>query len=1558
VKDSELRLRTFPLLPLAGWFLTVVIASALAGCGGGSSSSGGSGGGTTTPTPSITSISPTTAPAGSAALTLTVSGSGFTSSSVVQVNGNSEATTYVSANKLTATVPANQLASGAMLSVVVLNGSLTSASGTPVSFEIDNPAPAISSLSPATEQIGATTLTVTVTGTGFVPATVIQVNGSARSTSFTSATQVSVTLTGTDVAQPGSLSLTAVNAKPGGGTSAAASINVIAPNPVPAISSLSPSTETVGATLPVVTVSGTGFISSTVISVNGNARPTNVVSSSQVLVTLAATDLAATGTLALTATNPAPGGGTSPAVNLPVNNPSIGSIQLNPSGLAVGGATPVTVTVTGTTFVPTSVVNVNGSPRATTYISSTSLTFVITVADQANPGTLAVTVTNPSPGGGTSPAATLTIAPQLITSVTPSSIVAGTPGTTITVSGFGFSTASIVQWNGSPLLTTINWFFGALQLVATVPAADLASVGTASVTVSTPGLTPAISNAVTVSITNAPAPALTSIYPGGGPLNQPQQLTINGTGFSPTSTVLVNGTVIPSTYASPTQLNATLSALNTAAPGNLNITVNTPAPGGGVSQPLPYTVYLAIPNNDIVYNSGDGLLYASVPSIGIGNTGNSVVGIDPVTGNIVRSIWVGTTPNKLALSTDNTQLFVGIDGAGSVAQVDLTKGAIVNEFPLGGGQGVYNPPSTAAYLAAVPGYPNSVAVASTGGLGNGAGVTIYDSGVARSRPASNAGEGPMSFGSSASTLYLATGSIIDQLTVDSTGVTAINTLNTPNTMISALQYDNGQIYLSNGQVLNASSGALLGTFYSTATNAANGPVVSDSSLKEAFIAQSNFTSSGQVLVFDEPTFNSKGSIPVNAVGVQGYGANFQKIVRWGRNGIAVSAATSPFTSLNQIFIFQSPLVQDNSASQADIAVVLHAPSSAITGTPVNWVATVGNNGPLAAQDVLLAMSLDSSLAIQSITPSQGSCGSGALFTCDLGTLANGATATVTVAAIPTVTTTVAGVASVSAATYDPTGANNQSSSSTTITGSLYGAVPVLSSISPNLVQAGSTDFNLTLNGSGFNVDSIVNIGVTPLATSYVNAGQLSATVTAAEIAQYGWAAITVTNPAPGGGVSQIVPLTIFDLVNVPANAVLFEPYSQLLYATLPGTAPNLSGNSVVTIDPSTGSVGTPVPVGSQPDVMAETGDGNYLYIGLNGSDSLAQFDLLKKKVNATIPLSLTQGGTTSNMTATSLAVMPGNDNTLAIGITNTWGNFGIFDVSGNTGSFRPNLSGIYAGVTPVFADASHVYAYDSQTSGAEFYRYTVDANGLTLIDGTTLNGMGGFYGSLQLADGLVYGAAGGIANPSTTPPSEVAQLPMFDFYNSGTSPAGDGLAVDPSLQKEFLMLENRAGTSAFGLARYDLTTYRPEALLEMPQSISSTFNSWSIFRWGQDGLVLLVQNYNPVTSTSTPQLLLLRGPYVTPQLLNMNASAASLTASSATTIAHGAGNTTLTLTGSNFQPGVAVTWNGNYRTTTIVDPTHVSVAIPASDFVSAGTAKLKATNPGASGSNTLTITIQ
>ena len=133
------------------------------------------------------------------------------------------------------------------------------------------------------------------------------------------------------------------------------------------------------------------------------------------------------------------------------------------------------------------------------------------------------------------------------------------------------------------------------------------------------------------------------------------------------------------------------------------------------------------------------------------------------------------------------------------------------------------------------------------------------------------------------------------------------------------------------------------------------------------------------------------------------------------------------------------------------------------------------------------------------------------------------------------------------------------------------------------------------------------------------------------------------------------------------------------------------------------------------------------------------------------------------------------------------------------------------------------------------------------------------------------------------------------------------------------------------------------------EGTNSGYSQVDIIRWEQDGLAIL---------TSTGHVYLLRGAVIVPSLMASGTSAASLGSASSTTLAVASGNALLTLTGSNFAPGTAVTWNGAYRTTTIVDATHVTVAIPAADLAAAGTASLVATNPGSPASNAITITVQ
>jgi len=90
-------------------------------------------------------------------------------------------------------------------------------------------------------------------------------------------------------------------------------------------------------------------------------------------------------------------------------------------------------------------------------------------------------------------------APSLA-SLSPASAVFGSAAVNVTVNGSNFATASTVNWNGAALTTT---YVSAAQLTALIPASDLASAGTASVTVDNPMPGGGTSNAVTFTISGA-----------------------------------------------------------------------------------------------------------------------------------------------------------------------------------------------------------------------------------------------------------------------------------------------------------------------------------------------------------------------------------------------------------------------------------------------------------------------------------------------------------------------------------------------------------------------------------------------------------------------------------------------------------------------------------------------------------------------------------------------------------------------------------------------------------------------------------------------------------------------------------------------------------------------------------------------------------------------------------------------------------------------------------------------------------------------------------------------
>jgi len=215
------------------------------------------------------------------------------------------------------------------------------------------------------------------------------------------------TITGLTGGTSYTFTVTASNAI-GTGPASAPSNSVTINNPVPATTSLSPSSQTAGGAAFTLTVNGSGFVKGSVVKWNGGSLTTTYVSSTQLTAPITAADVATAGTVPVTVVNPTPGGGTSNAQTFTINNPAPTTTSLSPSSQTHGGAA-FTLTVNGTGFVNGSVVQWKGGSRTTTYVSSTQVKAAITAADIAAAGTAQVTVFNAAPGGGTSNAQTFTI---------------------------------------------------------------------------------------------------------------------------------------------------------------------------------------------------------------------------------------------------------------------------------------------------------------------------------------------------------------------------------------------------------------------------------------------------------------------------------------------------------------------------------------------------------------------------------------------------------------------------------------------------------------------------------------------------------------------------------------------------------------------------------------------------------------------------------------------------------------------------------------------------------------------------------------------------------------------------------------------------------------------------------------------------------------------------------------------------------------------------------------------------------------------------------------------
>jgi len=385
--------------------------------------------------------------------------------------------------------------------------------------------------------------------------------------------------------------------------------------------------------------------------------------------------------------------------------------------------------------------------------------------------------------------------------------------------------------------------------------------------------------------------------------------------------------------------------------------------------PAHFVRQIPLSANDIVYNPTTSRLYASLPS-SVGANGNSIVSIDPASGSIDTPIFVGSEPKKLALSSDGNTLYAFLDGAAAVRRFSVPTMTAGIQFPIG--QDNFLGTYFLTDMAVAPGNPDLLAVARSyrGVSPPEAGVAVFDNGVQRptTTPGHTVASDFLAFSASASTLY--GGGVysgLNTMTIDANGVTITGTKTFG--AGNGIRFDNGLVYGSTGQVINPTTGNLVGTF----SGVGSGPFTTDSSVSRAYFLTGSQSSNNYTVTlraFDTATF-----LPVGTLDIPGVNGVVSSLVRWGSNGLAFRSDGG------QLFLMQTSFIPS--------ADPIPTPTPTITPTPtpspspfaafVRQVPLVNNDIAYSPTSQMFYAAIPSSVgsggnSVRSIDPNSGSPG--------------------------------------------------------------------------------------------------------------------------------------------------------------------------------------------------------------------------------------------------------------------------------------------------------------------------------------------------------------------------------------------------------------------------------------------------------------------------------------------------------------------------------------------------------------------------------------------------------
>jgi hypothetical protein len=326
------------------------------------------------------------------------------------------------------------------------------------------------------------------------------------------------------------------------------------------------------------------------------------------------------------------------------------------------------------------------------------------------------------------------------------------------------------------------------------------------------------------------------------------------------------------------------------------------------------------------------------------------------------------------------------------------------------------------------------------------------------------------------------------------------------------------------------------------------------------------------------------------------------------------------------------------------------------------------------------------------------------------------------------------------------------------------------------------------------------------------------------------------------------------MLDQQANDLVWDPVNQVIYLSVSSGAYS-NPNTILVLDPLTGSITKSVSIGNDPDVLALSAGSQYLYVGLDGSSLVQRLTL--PDLSPDVNYSLGSDPIFGPYIALDLQVAPADPHTTAVTSgsplvdVQALGGITIYDDvtprQTSAAGFGPTAD-IYDSLQ-WGSDDTTLYAANNEDSSCDFYTLAVNSSGITLTKdypntfspATQDLGMKIHY---DAGTQRIYDDDGSVVDPSTG-------LLLGNFTPFGPTYQRAAMVPDSTLNAAFFV--SQASYDSGTIESFDIAKFTSIANIQIPYFFGTPLR---IIRWGTNGLAF-------ITEGSPPQVFVISGSIVT-----------------------------------------------------------------------------------------------